>query len=330
MLPWNPCADARRQAASACPRVAGGPRGVRLPRRGVSRRCKGIEIQPEARKIGATPKLVSGLIAVLQTQNPLGVVRWQVTRGRLALFAQVRLVAGHSGSVRSSRSGSLAADYARLVRVAHRSDWSAVDGKDACDRNPEPTQPGAAHGSRKRLGRSWIFWRAIGGRTQRVYTVIGIFARAASMTGRNRAGSFPAIRSAAWGSILPGLEQVLVHVTYTVRGGRIRLISARRASRRETRETMNAESLTRAVLTEDGRALIEQTDGSYRPTGSRTDWDRVRAMTEEAIEAAAISDPDAPPLDEAFWQEARVAFPVDPRKAHRLAHRRGRAGLVPR
>jgi hypothetical protein len=28
-----------------------------------------------------------------------------------------------------------------FVRVAHRSDWSAVDGKDPCDRNPEPTQP---------------------------------------------------------------------------------------------------------------------------------------------------------------------------------------------
>ena len=73
---------------------------------------------------------------------------------------------------------------------------------------------------------------------------------------------------------------------------------------------MSAESLTRAVLTEDGRALLEQPDGSYRPAKSRTDWVRVRAMTVEAIEAAVTSDPDAPPLDEAFWQEARVAFPV--------------------
>jgi uncharacterized protein (DUF4415 family) len=70
------------------------------------------------------------------------------------------------------------------------------------------------------------------------------------------------------------------------------------------------------VLTEDGRALVEQPDGSYRPAESRTDWDRVRAMTEEAIEAAATSDPDAPPLDEAFWQEARVAFPRAIRKKH--------------
>lgn len=36
--------------------------------------------------------------------------------------------------------------------------------------------------------------------------------------------------------VLCPLQDVLVHVTYTVRGGNIRLISARRASRREKRE----------------------------------------------------------------------------------------------
>jgi uncharacterized DUF497 family protein len=36
--------------------------------------------------------------------------------------------------------------------------------------------------------------------------------------------------------VLCPLEKVLVHVTYTVRGVRIRLISARRANRRETRD----------------------------------------------------------------------------------------------
>jgi uncharacterized protein len=36
--------------------------------------------------------------------------------------------------------------------------------------------------------------------------------------------------------VLCPLEDVLVHVTYTVRGERIRLISARRASRREKRD----------------------------------------------------------------------------------------------
>jgi uncharacterized protein (DUF4415 family) len=79
---------------------------------------------------------------------------------------------------------------------------------------------------------------------------------------------------------------------------------------------MSAESPTRAVLTQDGRVLIEQPDGSYRVARGRTDWDRVRAMTEEEVEAAAASDADAPPLDEAFWRTARVVFPQQTRKRH--------------
>jgi uncharacterized protein (DUF4415 family) len=79
---------------------------------------------------------------------------------------------------------------------------------------------------------------------------------------------------------------------------------------------MSAESMTRAVLTQDGRVLIEQPDGSYRAATPRTDWDRVRAMSDEEIEAAAAGDADAPPLDETFWQEARVVFPRPVRKKH--------------
>ena len=79
---------------------------------------------------------------------------------------------------------------------------------------------------------------------------------------------------------------------------------------------MNAENLTRAVLTQDGRVLIEQPDGSYRAAAPRTDWDRVRAMRDDEVETAAAGDPDAPPLDEAFWQEARVVFPRPARKKH--------------
>jgi hypothetical protein len=79
---------------------------------------------------------------------------------------------------------------------------------------------------------------------------------------------------------------------------------------------MSAESLTLAVLTQDGRVLLEQSNGSYRPAESRTDWDRVRAMSEEEIEAAAAGDPDAPPLDEAFWREPRVVYPPPVRKKH--------------
>jgi hypothetical protein len=69
---------------------------------------------------------------------------------------RVRSVAGHSGSVRSFGSSVGRSLWGRslfslgfvwlltavgFVRVAHRSDWSGVDGKDACDRDPETTQP---------------------------------------------------------------------------------------------------------------------------------------------------------------------------------------------
>jgi len=41
-----------------------------------------------------------------------------------------------------------------------------------------------------------------------------------------------------------------------------------------------------------------------------TDWDRLRAMTDDEIHTAALSDPDAPPTDEAFWKGARVVMPT--------------------
>jgi uncharacterized protein (DUF4415 family) len=50
-----------------------------------------------------------------------------------------------------------------------------------------------------------------------------------------------------------------------------------------------------------------------QPTRGKTDWERLRNMTEEEIEAAAASDPDNPPTDEEFWREARTTFPDSPR-----------------
>ena len=44
-------------------------------------------------------------------------------------------------------------------------------------------------------------------------------------------------------------------------------------------------------------------------TDTQTDWDRVAAMTESEIDAAAASDPDAQPTDEAFWKDAHVVMP---------------------
>ncbi|NBD17174.1 MAG: hypothetical protein GVY04_13835 [Cyanobacteria bacterium] len=36
----------------------------------------------------------------------------------------------------------------------------------------------------------------------------------------------------------------------------------------------------------------------------QTDWERVRAMTDEEIEAAIADDPDAIDTDEEFWEDA--------------------------
>ena len=40
-----------------------------------------------------------------------------------------------------------------------------------------------------------------------------------------------------------------------------------------------------------------------------TDWERVDVLTDEDINAAASSDPDAPPIDASFWKDATVVMP---------------------
>ena len=40
-----------------------------------------------------------------------------------------------------------------------------------------------------------------------------------------------------------------------------------------------------------------------------TDWDALRAMTDEDIERAAASDPDAPLMTDEDWANARVVWP---------------------
>lgn len=50
------------------------------------------------------------------------------------------------------------------------------------------------------------------------------------------------------------------------------------------------------------------------PKGS-TDWDRVRAMTEEEIDRGAATDPDNPPLSDDELARAQLVRPED-RRAH--------------
>ncbi len=46
-----------------------------------------------------------------------------------------------------------------------------------------------------------------------------------------------------------------------------------------------------------------------------TDWERVRRMTDEEIDEAARSDPDAQPTDAGFWKDARRIMPENERSA---------------
>ena len=51
------------------------------------------------------------------------------------------------------------------------------------------------------------------------------------------------------------------------------------------------------------------TTGSTRKDATRTDWRRLRAISDEEIHQAVVADPDAKPTDEAFWETARVVVP---------------------
>ena len=80
----------------------------------------------------------------------------------------------------------------------------------------------------------------------------------------------------------------------------------------------DTETLTRAVLTTDGRVLVEQPDGSYRPATGETDWSRVDRMSEAELAAAIAADPDDPANDPGFWERARLVYPKKERVTLRL------------
>ena len=80
----------------------------------------------------------------------------------------------------------------------------------------------------------------------------------------------------------------------------------------------DTETLTRAVLTTDGRVLVEQPDGSYRPAKGETDWSRVDRMSEAELAATIAADPDDPGNDPGFWERARLVYPKKERVTLRL------------
>lgn len=60
-------------------------------------------------------------------------------------------------------------------------------------------------------------------------------------------------------------------------------------------QKMSEETIVHTRLREDGVVVQIFADGSEIVLESQTDWEKVDAMTDEEIEAAALSDPDCPP-----------------------------------
>jgi hypothetical protein len=56
-----------------------------------------------------------------------------------------------------------------------------------------------------------------------------------------------------------------------------------------------------------GKRIVSRVRNSSK--AGRTDWQRVAAMSEKEIMAAAKSDPDAQPTDLEFWKDAKVVLP---------------------
>jgi uncharacterized protein (DUF4415 family) len=70
------------------------------------------------------------------------------------------------------------------------------------------------------------------------------------------------------------------------------------------------EDIVRLVTTlDDGTSIIEHADGRLERTKSKTDWARLRAMTEEEIEAAARADPEWEGLLDIDWSKAELVMP---------------------
>jgi hypothetical protein len=64
----------------------------------------------------------------------------------------------------------------------------------------------------------------------------------------------------------------------------------------------------KAVLTRDGRMLVERPDGGFRTADARTDWQRDDALTEE-IERNAGEEMAELGIDADWPDHARLVFP---------------------
>jgi len=76
---------------------------------------------------------------------------------------------------------------------------------------------------------------------------------------------------------------------------------------------MDRENIVRLVASlDDGTAIVEHADGHLERRASQTDWARVDAMSDEAVEASMAGDPDWAEFQAIDWSKAEVEAP--PRK----------------
>ena len=54
--------------------------------------------------------------------------------------------------------------------------------------------------------------------------------------------------------------------------------------------------------------MSDDISGTTSKIEPKTDWRRLRSMTDEEVHTALIDDPDAQPTDETFWKDARVVM----------------------
>src|SRR5437016_11710350 len=93
------------------------------------------------------------------------------------------------------------------------------------------------------------------------------------------------------------------------KGGRISASSPPAAPTNRSNDTMSGAPITKALTTTDGRVLIEQPDGTYRPAESQTDWTRLDAMTGEEVERLAAEDMAELGIDPDWMEHTTVVFP---------------------
>ena len=67
---------------------------------------------------------------------------------------------------------------------------------------------------------------------------------------------------------------------------------------------MSKENTTVAHRQTDG-TIVQLADGSTKPLEDKTDWVRLRPMSDEEVTAAAANDPDAQPTTPSQWRTAR-------------------------